>query len=223
MSQPPYIFGTTRAGDGDWHISGLSEARISQLIETRHGTRPRAAAWTEQIHSTGHYFANSNTHGLLGRGDALLTDQADVALTMRTADCVPVFLLAEAAVGLLHAGMAGTVQGILPQVAHEFTSKYGQEAKTVRVHLGPHICARCYRMSENNLRFLRGFPAADRFIQHRANDQFFSLADMLADQAERIGLGEITRDEGCTHHDADYFSSSHGHEHRLLSYVMRHA
>ena len=77
--------------------------------------------------------------------DALLTDQPDLALLSRAADCVPV-LLADPATGWIaavHSGRPGLAAGVLPAAVAELRS-HGAEPSTAWI--GPHVCGTCYEV-----------------------------------------------------------------------------
>lgn len=77
--------------------------------------------------------------------DALVTDQPEVVLLVRAADCVPV-LLADPDAGVLgaaHAGRDGMADGVVTACV-ERMRQLG--AQTVSAWIGPHICGRCYEV-----------------------------------------------------------------------------
>lgn len=215
------IHGTTRASDGDWSGELTTEQRVIGLIGEREDVAPRAAAWTNLTHGTGHYVVGSDDHGLLGRGDALVTDQTGIALCIRTADCVPVFVTGRRSAAILHAGMAGAVQGILPHVVSVLATEYGESPDDLGVELGPHICATCYEVSEGNAMYLKGFPDAARFMRETDGKRTFDLPAQLADQAERLGIRRFQAAAACTFHEDGHFSARRGDGgKRILSYLM---
>jgi len=76
--------------------------------------------------------------------DALITDQAGIALVTRAADCVPVLLVAETGqVGAVHAGREGVRLGVVPAAVRALVDL---GATGVRAWIGPHICGRCYEV-----------------------------------------------------------------------------
>lgn len=214
------IFGTTAASDGDWSGEQTTKPRIVDLVKDRHGETPTSAAWTNLIHATGHFEVAEGDHGLLGRGDALITQQPGVALGIRTADCVPIFLWGERTVAMVHAGMSGAAQGILPQIVSILTSRFDEPAEGLTMRVGPFICVTCYAVSAGNTAFLKGFPTAAEFIRRTGDKETFDLAAILADQAALVGITYVVTSAPCTHHDPDLFSARNGQKERLLSYIM---
>ncbi|MDO9455913.1 polyphenol oxidase family protein, partial [Nocardioides sp.] len=76
-------------------------------------------------------------------GDGIVTDQPDVVLLVRAADCVPV-LLADPAAGVLgaaHAGRPGVAAGVVPATV---AAMRDLGARDVTAWIGPHVCGACY-------------------------------------------------------------------------------
>jgi YfiH family protein len=75
------------------------------------------------------------------KADAIMTDVPEVTLFMRFADCVPIVIYAPAAhaVGIVHAGWMGTVNGIVKEVVKEFTDRFRITAKDLIAGIGPSI------------------------------------------------------------------------------------
>ena len=77
--------------------------------------------------------------------DAAITRVPGAKLAVRTADCVPVVLVAEGGVGIIHAGWRGLAAGIVQRTVDELGS-------VQRAVVGPHIRAGCYEFGEDDLR-----------------------------------------------------------------------
>jgi YfiH family protein len=77
--------------------------------------------------------------------DALVTDQPEVVLMVRVADCVPVLLADPDAgvIGAAHAGRQGVSAGIVPGCVEQMRLLGARE---VSAWIGPHICGRCYEV-----------------------------------------------------------------------------
>ncbi len=219
------ILGTTEQADGDWQQKQL-EIKLDQLrrlIELRHRHRPQRIVWTKQVHGDKVAAVNSadGEDGSLGSADALVTDQPDVLLAIRTADCVPVFFESDRAVGLAHAGLTGTLKGVLPRTVRRLKREYHIQPKNLAIRFGPHICRSCYRISENNERVLAEYPDAQPFVSPRGAHRYFSMLDMLSAQAAELGVQKLSADNRCTYHSAGLFSARRSHgDQRMLSYIM---
>ncbi|MDZ4248251.1 MAG: polyphenol oxidase family protein [Patescibacteria group bacterium] len=215
------ISGTTRRSDGNWSedrmVSQLAD--LKRLVSRRHGGVPQRVVWTEQVHGA-QVLPITDEDGPIGPGDALITDRPDVLLTVRTADCVPVFLEAEGAVGIVHAGLAGALKQIVPRAIRAMRREYKIRPDDLQIRFGPHICSSCYEMSPNNLALLEKYPEAKKYASPRGSRRFFSLIDLLVSQVAELGVRRLEADPRCTYHDAELFSSRRGHDHRQVSFVM---
>lgn len=73
--------------------------------------------------------------------DALVTDVPGVAISVRTADCIPVLLYdpVHKAIAAVHAGWRGTVQHISLKVIDRMRELYGTQASDLLAVIGPGI------------------------------------------------------------------------------------
>jgi YfiH family protein len=85
--------------------------------------------------------------GVCGEGDALWTDLAGLALSVVTADCVPVVLADPVAgrVAAVHAGWRGVVAGVVAEAVRALDVPPEELAAWV----GPAIGACCYEVGED--------------------------------------------------------------------------
>lgn len=215
------ISGTTARSDGDWAPDRLPNQldKLKKLLAQRFGGTPKRIVWMDQVHGA-QVLRVAEQDGDLGPGDALITDRPGVLLTVRTADCVPVFLESPEAVGIVHAGMAGALKQIFPRAVRAMRREYKVHLDDLLVRFGPHICSSCYTMSANNLALLEKYPDAKRHLSTRGDRKYFSLMDLLTEQAGNVGVRRIEADPRCTYHDSEFFSSRRNHDHRHLSFVM---
>jgi len=104
----------------------------------------------------------------LPAGDALMSDQAGILLSVRTADCLPVLLVdpRHRAVAAIHAGWRGALARIVEKAVGEMRRVYGSQPPTLRAVLGPSIRACCYEVGPEVEEAFQGrFPSANRFFQ----------------------------------------------------------
>jgi YfiH family protein len=95
-------------------------------------------------------------------GDALMTNVPSLLLVIRTADCLPVFLVDEKnqAVAAVHCGWRGTEKRLLEKTVLAMGRAYGSEPGRLLAALGPCIGPACYEVgSEVREGFVwTGFP-----------------------------------------------------------------
>ncbi len=84
------------------------------------------------------------------KADAILTDKDTVTLFMRFADCVPVLLYdpVHRAIGLVHAGWAGTVKKIGKVAVQAMQACYGTDPASLLTGIGPSIGPDHYPVGE---------------------------------------------------------------------------
>ena len=80
-----------------------------------------------------------------GECDALATDLAGVGLIVQTADCVPIVLAGERAVGVVHTGWRGTAKNAAGAGVSALL-ELGERPERLRAWLGPSIGACCYEV-----------------------------------------------------------------------------
>ena len=101
------------------------------------------------------------------QGDALITDQPGILLSVRSADCVPI-LIADAtgrAVAAVHAGWKGMLGGIVEKTVGEMIRNFNLSPRGLRAAIGPSIGVCCYEVSEDLAEHFRGrFAAGDQFL-----------------------------------------------------------
>ncbi|MBP5646955.1 MAG: peptidoglycan editing factor PgeF [Bacteroidaceae bacterium] len=94
--------------------------------------------------------------------DALVTDVPGVAISVRTADCIPVLLYdpVHKAVAAVHDGWRGTVQKLSRKVIDFMHSRYGTDASDLKAVIGPGIGPDSFQVGQEVADEFRnaGFP-----------------------------------------------------------------
>ena len=167
---------------------GEPRARVREnreLFLQQLGAEHFALASLRQVHSASVYQVLRGTSGELEyrfggnrmpeqpgvaqpAGDALLTDQTGILLSVRTADCLPVLLLdpKHRAVAAVHAGWRGALARLVEKAVGEMRRVYSSEPESLLAVLGPSIRACCYEVGEEVAEAFQGrFPHADKFFR----------------------------------------------------------
>ena len=103
-------------------------------------------ATVKQIHSSKILVADHA--GCIGEGDALISNQPGIMLSVRTADCLPI-LMADTrnrAVAAVHAGWRGTLLEIVPKTVQAMAEQFGTHADDLVIAIGPGIGACCFEV-----------------------------------------------------------------------------
>ena len=157
----------------------------------------------EQVHSTVVEFAKFP--GRHPAADGLVTTNSNILLTLKVADCVPVYLYEprKNMIGLVHSGWRGTVGKIVPN-AIQLMQKNGAETGEIRCFLGPAIGICCYEV---------GVEVAHKFddeAKMKLEDRKWKvgLHDQISLQLASSGIPEenIQTSDMCTYESRDCHS-----------------
>lgn len=162
--------GFASAAEGAVHFFGTKQAAC--LLPGEHGNRDVSAterslraegsplravladcqvAAVKQVHGTDALVVEATVppQAVLDHGwDALVTNQPQVCLTIKTADCVPILLHdpRRHVIAAIHAGWRGAVAGILPKTLTLMTQRFGCVPADVQVGIGPSAGVCCYEV-----------------------------------------------------------------------------
>lgn len=125
--------------------------------------------------------------------DGLYTQDTTCVLGIRIADCVPVFLFdpRQRAGALVHAGRAGTFQGIAAKAVQSLHRVYNSLPSDIRAVIGPSAGPCCYEVSEE---MAQEFSEGGGIAQGRHLDLWQSNQTQLLQEGlvpEHIQLSEI--------------------------------
>ena len=84
-------------------------------------------------------------------GDALVTDRPRILLVIKTADCLPVFIVdaKNRAVGAVHCGWRGTLNKVITKAMRAMQMNYGSDTGSLFFAFGPCIDRACYEVGED--------------------------------------------------------------------------
>lgn len=129
------------AGRGAEPAPGPSRAGepAGERLLARIAGKQLPVAWARQVHSARVLEAQA---GECGEGDALVGRGRGLALSVVTADCVPLLLSGPAGIAAAHAGWRGIAAGIVPATVVAL----GGEAGETVAWIGPAIGPCCYEV-----------------------------------------------------------------------------
>ena len=145
------------------------------------------------------------------KADGILTENPDVTLFMRFADCVPILLVDPVlrVIGIVHAGWQGTYQRIAQTAVEKMSACFGSKPESLFAGIGPSICQQCYDVgSEVYERFSSHFGTdAPRYFRHQDNQLFLDLWLSNRDILHQAGVKQIETAGICTAcHLEDWYS-----------------
>ncbi|MBV9455833.1 MAG: laccase domain-containing protein [Rubrobacter sp.] len=189
VSEPPFdsLNISTKVGDEP-------DAVTENLARIRSAMDGRPSAWVRQVAGDG--VARVSEAGFAESADALITDEEGFSLVVAVADCVPVALIGDKDVGMVHSGWRGTLAEITGKTVREMSEG------SVRAYIGPCIQGCCYEVSkELASRF------AERFGSEVVEGRYLSLPVAIRRNLEEVGVEEVYDLGLCTGCRPDLFFS----------------
>lgn len=175
-------------------VGDNAEAVMENLSIIREAMGGNPSAWVRQV--AGDRVVRVSGEGFAGEADALVTSEEDLCLAVAVADCVPVALVGEESVGMVHSGWRGTLSGISGKAVREMGEK------GLSAYIGPCIRRCCYEVSED-LAEEFGREFGDSVVSGRN----LSLPAAIRADLERAGVGEVNDLGLCTGCRPDLFYS----------------
>ncbi|MBN2600452.1 MAG: peptidoglycan editing factor PgeF [Candidatus Marinimicrobia bacterium] len=157
-----------------------------------------------QVHSS--MIQKVEKPGLFKSTDGLITNQKNIVLAIKTADCVPVLMYnpVHHTIATVHAGWRSVKQDIISNSVNLMTTEFGAKPEEIYCAIGPSIRSCCYEVQRD---MANQFPA-DSIISR--NDRLFlNLVRVIRTQLRARGIlpNHIDDSEMCTCcHDELFFS-----------------
>ena len=153
--------------------------------------------------------------------DALVTNAPNAFLGIRTADCLPIFMVdpRKKVIAAVHSGRQGTSLHIAARVLEVMHQEFGSSAHDLLVALGPGIGICCYEIDEPVF-----VSEWEPYATHKGNGKWnVDLAGINIHLMERQGISkeQISWVNLCTHCHPDLFFSyrKEGKTGRQLSFI----
>ena len=192
----------------------------NSLIEKKYN--PQKIVRIKQVH--GNEIVNVNSNLISSKpyeADALISNQKNILLLIKTADCMPIFIYDKAGsgIGLVHAGWRGLKKGIAEKTVLLMSKQYGINVADLFVYIGPSIRPCCYEVSEDFLGFFKG-----RYCNKREGKYFFDLCGYQKNALINLGVPKknIMDSDICTCCSTEYHSYRRDGDSagRILSGIM---
>jgi polyphenol oxidase len=136
------------------------------------------------------------------KADILFTDNPEVSLFMRFADCVPLLFHdpKKNVIGISHAGWMGTVKGVAEVSIQAMQERYGSNPADVVVGIGPSISVDHYEVGEEVAAQFREKYGDDseKVLQMRDGKIYLDLWAANALQLQKMGVEQIQISGLCT-------------------------
>lgn len=116
--------------------------------------------------------------------DAIVTTRDNLAICIKTADCVPVFIVdrVKKVIAAVHAGWKGTALEITAKATRLLCDQYGSSPENLLAAIGPAIGLCCFELDRDS---------ADRFREQKDHEEF--LFEGNTPDKWIVDLGEANR------------------------------
>ena len=155
-------------------------------------------------------------------GDALVSDHSGVLLSVRTADCIPVFICDRAGngIGVVHAGWRSASMGLLLKSIDLMNQNFSVLRENMIIIIGPGLRKECFEVRED---FFANDVFSD-FIEEKEGRFFLDLKQFLLVEAVRAGVDpyHIVDTGICTLCDDNLYSYRGGDkDNRIINFIYR--
>lgn len=160
----------------------------------------------------GSYFSTSDELNY----DAIVTTRAYLAICIKTADCVPVFLVdkVKKVIAVAHAGWKGTALEISAKVIRLMQNQYNSKPADILAAIGPSIGKCCYEVDQATAEAFSKQNNSEFFLQQgkRKNKWMLDLPEANRRQIMAMGVAESNVEAAgyCTTCNQDMFFSHRG-------------
>ena len=148
--------------------------------------------------------------------DASVTNRTHLAICIKTADCVPVFLVdrVKKVIAAVHAGWRGSALGITAKAVRLMQDQYGSQTADLVAAIGPSIGPCCYEVDSTTVDQFRGHADCESFWKpgKRKDRWMLNLVEVNRIQLQEAGLSAEAIDSAgiCTACRQDDFFSHRG-------------
>jgi YfiH family protein len=159
----------------------------------------------QQVHSADVLYLQK-TPDVMPQVDAFVTNQENINLTVKTADCAPVLLADPVTrqVAAVHAGWRGAFQGVLENAILSMVEK-GTRITDIRAAVGPHLQADSF-IVDHSMKSL--FPVTENHFFSIGEDGLsrFDFDAYVCYRLRRSGVLSVESVGGDTYVDQTYYS-----------------
>jgi polyphenol oxidase len=137
------------------------------------------------------------------KADAIITKQRGVALTMSSADCIPLMFYdpVTCVIGMAHAGWRGTARGIAAATIDAMSEQFGSLPRNIYAGIGPSIGSCCYEVTEDVRHLFMGqlhfdpMPTGMKYRKLVQESAVFALKQLPDRRSLRLDLWETNRNQ----------------------------
>jgi YfiH family protein len=164
------------------------------IVSKKIGIKPESLFLMNQTHSNKVVVIKDNNKNIRRvNSDALVTNQKNVAISVLTADCVPILIYDEInkIIGSIHAGWRGALDGIIENTLNEIIN-INRNAK-INIAVGPCIGVNNYEVGkELHTKFVTDSKKNEKFFLSIKNNKFlFDLRKYVNSKFEQFEINHV--------------------------------
>jgi YfiH family protein len=161
--------------------------------------------------------------------DGIITNRPGLAVGVKTADCVPVFVVdrVKHIIGVVHAGWRGTSLGIAAKAINILVDRFSSRTEDIVAVIGPSIGPCCYEVDDVVFNSMKNDPERARVLRKGDTDNKWMFDLSSANRLHIIRAGvhpeNVAVAEVCTSCRRETFFSHRGeggNTGRQLSFIM---
>jgi len=127
--------------------------------------------------------------------DAAVTAVPGCTLSVQVADCAPIALVADGAVGVVHAGWRGLLAGV---VGNAVAALRDLGADRIRAHVGPCIGPECYEFGAEDLDRIAAVLGDEVRRANGADGWALDVPAAVRSALRSAGVDEVAEEQVCT-------------------------
>ncbi len=210
-SLPRVVHGISSKQQGNMRQSDTQRSSIGAFANLL-GIADTKLIGMQQVHSATIQITNNQQFGLQHKAtDGLLTEEKNIFLYGKFADCVPVLFYDKKThkSGVVHSGWRGTYQEIARCMIEQMQNA-GSDPKNILVGIGPSIRECCYDIPKERFGlFKKKFPKIHAYMQHTEGKYYLDLPKLIRLQLIASGVvpEQIEDADICTSDQSDMFYS----------------
>ncbi|MGC8938305.1 MAG: peptidoglycan editing factor PgeF, partial [Thermodesulfovibrio sp.] len=161
------------------------------------------------------FIAILNSYAEPSIADAVITDQKNLFIGIKTADCLPalIFDSEKKVIAAVHAGWRGTAKGILKKTIIKMNEVYGCKPENLLIAFGPYIKGCCYEVGEEVVDAMKKENPGEDYIFRVNGKNYIDIG--VANLLQAISLGvkrqNIWISDDCTYCKSNEYASYRFH------------
>ena len=218
----------TRSGDREEHL-----LRNRGILCSAFDIPEQNLITVNQVHGDSLLVIDEKTRGWRHGGsleyDGIISAMPGMPVAVKTADCVPVFLVdcARRVVGAVHAGWKGTSLGIVVMAIDAFMKEFASRPSDILAVIGPAIGPCCYEIDESVFHHFDNKRDKESFFTEGKKEGKWMFDLPAANRSQLLDAGlpqeNIFSADICTSCNRDTFFSHRGERGgtgRQLNFIM---